>query len=138
IGEGETANSSIGAEPPVAVAVHAKSNLLDRAARVSVRDVGAGQRHAVAGRHRIGAGRERANLRTGHHEAGQAKQPPLPPARSIAAGGRYRAGAQWSSFKIVPRPWPSRISALVAPLRLTKKVSSASVFVSPITRMVMV
>ena len=43
-----------------------------------------------------------------------------------------------SSSRIVPRPRPSRISAADAPDRLTKNVSSASLFLSPLTTMVIV
>ena len=43
-----------------------------------------------------------------------------------------------SSLVIVPTPWLSLIVALIAPLRLTKKVSFASGTVSPITGTVIV
>ena len=43
-----------------------------------------------------------------------------------------------SSLVMVPTPWLSEMVALVAPLRLTKKVSLASGMVSPITGTVMV
>ena len=43
-----------------------------------------------------------------------------------------------SSSRIVPTPRPSRISAPMAPDRLTKNVSSASFFLSPRTTMVIV
>ena len=39
---------------------------------------------------------------------------------------------------MVARPWPSAMSALVAPLRLTKNVSSGSAVASPLTWTVMV
>ena len=43
-----------------------------------------------------------------------------------------------SSLVMVPRPWLSAMVALVAPLRLTKKVSFASGTVSAITGTVIV
>ncbi len=38
-----------------------------------------------------------------------------------------------SSFRIVPTPWPSARVAFVGPVRLTVKVSSPSMAVSPST-----
>ena len=56
---------------------------------------------------------------------------------SVAVASATQRVGTPSSSTIVACPWPSAIAALTAPLRSTKKVSSASTTVSPFTVRVM-